>query len=213
MAFPTSDMPGHDRLRERVDAALGRAVETASVDFKESATWSTLRWKIVKTVLGMGNLRDGGLVIIGVSERRTTWHLDGVSDAHRKTFDADTMSATFDRYVSPAPVVEVVVHPAADGKRYLVLDVGEYEEIPFVCKRSGPPRSGLERGGFYHRPLGGVPRTERVGSAEDMRPILMVAAEKAARRIVEQSERIGALGGVVRLPTDDDRYDLELGEL
>jgi hypothetical protein len=30
MPFPTTDMDGHARLRERVEAALDRAVETAS---------------------------------------------------------------------------------------------------------------------------------------------------------------------------------------
>ena len=39
MAFPTSDMPGHGALRERVQAALDRAIEAPDVDFKESAPW------------------------------------------------------------------------------------------------------------------------------------------------------------------------------
>jgi hypothetical protein len=45
-------------LRDRAEAALDRAVETANVDFKESARWSTLKWKIIKTVLGMGEPQD-----------------------------------------------------------------------------------------------------------------------------------------------------------
>lgn len=212
MAFPTSDMPGHTRLRERIEAALDRAVEAPNVDFKESARWVTLKWTIVKTVLGMGNLRDRGLIIIGVSERRTMWQLDGISAASMKTFDADTMAATFEKYVSPAPAVEAVVH-VRDGKKYLVLDVGELEEIPFVCKKDGPAGAGIDQGAFYHRPLGGVPRTEKVRSAEDMRPILQVAAETGARKILEQTQRVGALGPATPKPTDDEQYDQELRDL
>lgn len=213
MAFPTSDMPGHVRLRERVEAALDRAMETPSVDFKESASWTTLKWKVVKTVLGMGNLRDGGLIVIGVSERRSTWKLEGISARSRATFDADAMAAMFDKYVSPAPAVEVVLHERA-SKHYLVLDIGEFEEIPFVCKRNGPAGEGLEQGSFYHRPLGGVPRTEKVNSAEDLRPILQVAAEKGARRIVADSMQIGLIGSATPPePSDEDLYEAELGNI
>lgn len=212
MAFPTTDMAGHARLRERVEAALDRAVETANIDFKESAKWPTLKWKIIKTVLGMGNLRDGGLVVIGVSERRHIWELEGISLTSRNTFHADTMAAAFDKYISPAPRVEAVIHNR-EGKQFLILDVGELEDTPLICKKDGPTGEGIEQGGFYHRPLGGVPRTERVRSAEDIRPILEVASENGARKILEQTQRIGALAPAAPAPTDDDEFDRELGGL
>lgn len=212
MAFPTSDMPGHKRVRERIEAALDRVVESSNVDFKASAPWAALKWKIVKTVLGMGNLRDGGLIIGGVSEGDGTWQLEGMLEADLATFDADTMAAIFEKYVSPAPVAEVVVHER-DAKKYLVLDIREFEEIPFVCRSNGPEGKGLDVGGFYHRPLGGVPRTEKVRSAEDMRPILQIATEKGARRILEQGQRVGLLGTLPHQGTADNRYDEELGDL
>jgi hypothetical protein len=205
-------MAGHAPLRDRVEAALDRAVETANVDFKESAKWPTLKWKIIKAVLGMGNLRDGGLIIVGVSERHHIWDLDGISPISRNTFDADTMAAAFDKHISPAPRVEAVIHDR-DGKQFLVLDVGKLEDIPIICKKEGPAGEGIEQGGFYHRPLGGVPRTERVRPAEDMRPILEIAAENGARRILEQTHRIGAFGPAIPAPTDDDEFDRELGDL
>ena len=47
-AIPTSDMPGHKRLHERVVTALDRCQESQAVDFKESATWDQLKWRIIK---------------------------------------------------------------------------------------------------------------------------------------------------------------------
>ena len=41
VAMPTSDMPGHKRLHERVSFALDRCQEMSAVDFKESASWET----------------------------------------------------------------------------------------------------------------------------------------------------------------------------
>src|SRR3954463_2221297 len=101
-------MAGHRRLKERVEAALDRAIEEPQIDFKESATWDTLKWKITKSVLGMGNLREGGIVVVGVSERSDIWELDGITEADLGTFDADEIAAHLDKYVSPAPRVEAV---------------------------------------------------------------------------------------------------------
>ena len=212
MAFPTTDMAGHQRLKERAEAVLNRAVEASDVEFKVSAPWDALQWNILKTVLGMGNLRDGGLIVVGLSEAQATWQLDGISPPDLASFDADKIAAAFEKYVSPAPAVEVVLHYRGD-KVFLVFDIGEFEEIPFVCRRNGPADSRLEVAGFYHRPLGGVPRTERVRSVEDMRPILQVAAEKGARRLLEQAGRVGLLEPPNPPISDDIMYDAELGDL
>jgi len=76
-AIPTSDMPGHKRLHDRVLSALDRCQEGQAIDFKESAPWESLKWRIVVTALGMGNLRDGGVIVIGASEREQIWELTG----------------------------------------------------------------------------------------------------------------------------------------
>ena len=46
-----------------------------SVDFKESAPWNDLKWQIIRTALAMGNLRDGGIIVVGASERDDTCDL------------------------------------------------------------------------------------------------------------------------------------------
>ena len=81
MAIPTSDKPGHRALHERVLAALDTCVESQRVDFKESAPWDALRYKIIRTAMAMANLRDGRLLVIGVGERGPEWDLTGISNA------------------------------------------------------------------------------------------------------------------------------------
>jgi hypothetical protein len=39
------------------------------VDFKESAASDYLKWHVIHSVLAMGNFRDGGVIIVGVSQR------------------------------------------------------------------------------------------------------------------------------------------------
>lgn len=63
-------MPGHHELHGRVHAALDTCVESQAIECKESAPWEVLQHKIIKRALAMGNLRDGGAIIIGASENR-----------------------------------------------------------------------------------------------------------------------------------------------
>jgi predicted HTH transcriptional regulator len=199
-------------LEERVDAALDRALEAPDVDFKESAPWDGLKWKIVRAALGMGNLRGGGLIIVGVSERGEVWDLQGIEDEHLATYESDLLADLLDKHVSPAAKVEAVLHER-DEKTYLVFDIGEFDELPFVCRRGGPD---LEPGAIYVRPLSGRPRTERIRSADDMRELLALAAEKGARRILELMQRLGRLPAIevpVLEDVDRQRFDEEPGEL
>jgi predicted HTH transcriptional regulator len=68
-AIPVSTFPGHKQLHERVVTALNLCQESRNVDFKEPASWSNLQVHIARTSMAMANLRDGGIIIVGVSER------------------------------------------------------------------------------------------------------------------------------------------------
>ncbi len=58
-------MPRLEELIALID--LGR--EDRSLEYKESQPWGELKNKIAKTALGMANVRDGGTIVVGVSER------------------------------------------------------------------------------------------------------------------------------------------------
>lgn len=183
-------MPGHSQLRERAVVALSRCQESQGVDFKESAPWSALQSRIIKTVLGMGNLRDGGIIVVGVSERGKTWELTGVSEVHLGTYDVDVMVAITNSYASPHVDLDIVTLQHSNGKTFLVIKANEFVDSPLVCKKNGPPESGLLEGCVYVRPAG-IARTTRVTNAAQMHELLELAAEKRARRMLEVSRRIG----------------------
>ena len=81
-ALPPHDAEGYERLRERASEAIAWSKETRWVDFKQSAPWDDLKGRVAKTALAMGNLRDGGLVIVGMSEADAIWKPTGVSGDH-----------------------------------------------------------------------------------------------------------------------------------
>lgn len=206
--IPSSDMPGHRQLHQRAVFALDRCQESQSVDFKESASWDALQWRIIKTLLGMGNLRDGGIIVIGVSERGKTWELTGISQEHLATYDVDVVVATTNSYASLHVDLDIVTLQHSNGKTFLIMKANEFTDSPLVCKKNGPTQSGLLEGSVYVRPPG-VARTTRVTDAAQMHDLLELAAEKRARRILEVSRRIG----LVPESSMAQRFDDELKDL
>lgn len=190
-AIPDASLPGYDILREKVRTALERGEELPWIDFKESQPWSKLKYNIVKTALGMGNLDDGGIIIIGVSERENNLNFTGIEYSHLKTYDTDEIAEFVDSFVAPYVEIGIVKYSYDDGNDYLIIDISSFTKTPLICKKDG--KKGLEEGRIYVRPLGGKPRTTKVMEAQQMELLLERAAEFRARKMIETSERIGAL--------------------
>ncbi|HEY0371625.1 MAG TPA: ATP-binding protein [Thermoanaerobaculia bacterium] len=203
MAIPTSDLPGHSGLKDRVYAALDTCVESQSVDFKESATWGVLQHKIIRTSLAMANLRDGGILVIGASESGDQWDLTGIAAGDLSTYDVDDMIDAVHKFASPAVGLAVVLVPYRNGRKFLAIQAFEFVDTPIVCRRDGPPGSGLRQGAVYVRPPG-VARTTEVRSADQMHDLLELAAEKRARRILETARRLGLETMPAKKPFDDE---------
>ena len=204
-AFPTSDMPGHKRLHERVTLALDTCQELEDVDFKESQPWSELQLRIIKTSLAMANLRDVGIIVIGVSERGQTWALTGITAKELATFDVDKIIAKINAFASPHVDIDIVLVSHRDVQ-YLAIQVHEFSDTPIVCRKNGD--RGLVEGGLYIRPPGKA-QTTRAMNAPQMDDLLELAAEKRARRILEVAGRVGL---VPRVPAGS-LFDRELAGL
>ncbi|MBV8517307.1 MAG: ATP-binding protein [Acidobacteria bacterium] len=134
MPIPISDLPGHRALHQRAVAALESCVEVQSIDFKESAPWEELQHKIIRTTLAMANLRDGGVIVIGVSERGDQWELPGISNEHLATYQVDDVIDAIHKFASPSVDVILVVVPW-NARRFLCVSVSEFGATPIVCRR------------------------------------------------------------------------------
>ncbi len=190
-ALPYSDMPGHQRLHERVHGYLDRCQEHQSIDFKESAPWDALKWHITRTSMAMSNLRDGGVIIVGVSERGDNWDLTGVNQEHLSTYDYDDISDFIAKYASVPLELDVVVVCYRDSTQYLAIQVSEFSHLPCICCRNSPDDiRAFSKGDVLIRPPG-KPQTKKVQDANEIRDLIELAAEKRAREIIEISSRIG----------------------
>lgn len=212
-AIPDSTLPGHRQLHQRVVTALDLCQESRNVDFKESAPWANLQVHIVRTSMAMSNLRDGGIIIIGVGERGGSWRLDGISNQHLATYDEDDVNDFVNKYASPTIRVELV-RVTHNGTSFLAIRVPEFVWSPIICNRNGADISKLRRATIYVR-TEGKPQTIPASNASHIDDLLDLAAEKRARRILSVSERIGIIASTQTQETSDaqERFDEELGAL
>ncbi len=211
MPIPTTNTPGYKELVFRTRFALTKLQEQTWLEFKESNTWQALKWTLLRTVMAMANLRDGGLVIVGVSERDGSWNMKGITQDHMSTFDSDVILDLLDSYASPHVNLDVVSH-TEDECQFLVFNVHPFDRSPVVCKKdsvgTGATNRVLETGAIYVRPVGGRPRTSKISSSEELHELLELAAENRARSLLETSRRVG----LKTTPEDEDPYKKEIDD-
>lgn len=135
----------------------------------------------------MGNQRDGGLLVIGVSERQGTWDLTGIESAHLATYEVDTVKDVVNSYVSPHVEFDLLL-VNHNAKNFLAIGIHEFINSPLVCKKNGNEK--LEEGNIYVRPPG-MARTTKIVNAIQMTDLLQLAAQKGARRILQDAAGVG----------------------
>lgn len=82
----------------------------------------------------MGNLRDGGIIVIGASEYGDTWELTGIEDTHLSTYDVDDIIDAVTKYASPPIKIEIVLVNYRNGKNFLAFQVHELRPIFGISK-------------------------------------------------------------------------------
>jgi predicted HTH transcriptional regulator len=202
--LPDGNGPAYEGLRERVSTALLLDSESPSVEFKSGIAWDSLKIDIIKTVLAMSNLRDGGLIIVGHTQAATM--TEGMAEGVLATYDPDIMLDQCDEYASPRAVISMA-RMNIGGNNYIAIEVSEFDEDPVICKKGYHP--DLKRGGVYIRPLTGRPRSSIVSDAQEMRAVLELAIDKGISNFETRAVR----RGYVSTPRDSEAYRAEQTDL
>ena len=109
--------------------------EERNLEYKGHENWSDIntKTKIVKSVLGMSNIRDGGAIVIGVEQDGETFRPVGLTQDERDSFTQDGLSAYISEFADP--YVEVTVtHVNLDQGDLVVIQVNEFAELPVICQ-------------------------------------------------------------------------------
>lgn len=183
-----------------------RGVESEELDYKAAMSWTAMsraaRAKIVRHCLALANTK-GGYIVIGVGEDASGHPsvYQGLTPEETHSFDPSTVGPFVNRYVEP-PIDLTVERPLVDGKRYAVLVVRPFRNLPHVCTAS--IENELQTGMFYIR-------TSDASSRPAFRAVEMHALIQRALR--NQREALGRmLRGILYESRDSVRQGADLSE-
>ena len=164
----------------------------------------------------MANLRDGGRVIVGVDERGGVLDPVGLSDADLATWRYDDIAAGLATYADPMINFDVHIHEY-QGRRFVELEVHEFDELPILCKSTymeRPPTQQviLREGACYVRRRG-KPETSEIPTQSEMRELLDLAIEKGVRRFIARARAVGLVLGTSEPVRDAEQFAEQLREL
>ncbi len=163
-----------DELEQR----LVGGEETQTFDIKAAMAWDVR--VLVKHILAMANVRDGGVILVGVADK--TFEREGVTDEQRGTYDLDTMRDQLAKYADPHVEIGVSFPRDRDGKQYVAIKVASFREIP-VISRITSPECDLRAATIYYRNSNRRPESAPVSNSYDMRDIITVAAMRTRQRL------------------------------
>lgn len=156
---------------------LGRRTEFKNLDYKGLMNWATAsneeKCELVKDILAMMNTQDGGQIIIGVEDK--TYDPIGLTEADFESFDPTKVNDFVRKFTDSLASCQVQ-KLTLDGKKFIVIDVLEFTDVPIICKagaNSSENKLILKRGGVYIRT--DKPSSELVSSAEEMRELMGLA--------------------------------------
>ena len=213
-----------DMRDEDFAALLGSAAagELRGVEFKGPGPWANkgrhrdLRLKVIRAVLGMVNLRDGGHIVIGVEEDAAGVPVfKGINAGDLGSWRFDDVAAAINEYADPSVTLRLD-RQGYNGADLILLTVYEFDDVPVICKRpdqTSNKESVLRRGACYVRGAG-KPETSEIPSQTEMRGLLELAAEKRLSRLLGLVSRAG---GVIAPPvrrlrdSDAEAFDEQLG--
>lgn len=196
---------------QQLEERLQLGYETRGLELKGPGSRSDkhLFAKVARAALSLGNLRDGGHIVVGIGDDEPGNLQPGLSEDDLASWvDYDHLARALANYAEPPLNFDVVTVEMSSGVSVAVIEVFEFADIPHFCaKQYGEV---LREGALYVRPRK-MPETSEVASAVEMREIIELATEKALRTYVETAERAGLVlssEGTAR-PSDEERYRAE----
>ena len=194
---------------------LRRGYETRRVECKAAGprTDKQLLARVARAVMGMANLRDGGLVIIGVNDDHGSLSEGGLNVNDLKTWKYDDVKSSLAEFMSPTADIDIEQFDC-NGRTYVLIHVDEFVEVPLLCARDYQAAGGtmvVRRGACYVRSRRKT-ETAEIATYEEMRELLDLAIDKGVARFLARARRSG-LAVPAPQAADDKPFEDELGDL
>lgn len=109
--------------------------------------------KVAHAALKLGNLRDGGHLVIGIDDKAIASLLPGLTDEQLASWIAhDDLARKLANYADPPLQFNVAPVELSTGAKVAVIEVFEFSDVPHFCARD---YGGCwKRGRFTRGPVG-----------------------------------------------------------
>lgn len=200
---------------------LVRGYEQRGIEFKGpcAKTDNQKFASIARAIMGMANHRDGGTVIIGIEDTGSNLNECGLEARDLDTWRYDEVSTAMSVYADPNVGFELE-HFEFRGRKYVVIHVREFDEIPILCKkdfnykdeRTNSQITVTRSGACYVRTRK-KPETSEVPTQTEMRELLELAVDKGIRKFIERTYKIGLDLSQAIVQYDRARFDRQIEDL
>lgn len=164
-----------------LEELLQGAQESDSLEFKGAMSWDN---GLIKDILAMANVQDGGRIVIGIEDKTLT--RQGVSQEQLDSFVPDIMMDRVGVFADPHVSFTVDKVPDEAGLHFVVITVAPFARTPVICAKDGAGNE-LQGGAIYYRSKTRRPQSARVGNANDMRDII----ERAVIQTMRHFQNLG----------------------
>jgi predicted HTH transcriptional regulator len=173
----------------------GTVGEARGLEFKTGFSWELNGSAVtfaqactIRAVLGLTNTRYGGNIILGIGDDgHSHFTYDGLADDMVASFqDYEQIQQQLDAFADGPMIYEMGVGEY-DSKKYIVISVGEFAELPVLCTKDLKTDQGkqvLTKGDMYVRSKRSKSSTIKATGLE-LREIIRMAHEKDQDAIME----------------------------
>lgn len=179
-----------------VESALALGTETRSVEVKAGClpTEKGPVGRIVRAVLAMSNIIDGGHVIIGIANNSMAAMKPGLTSSQLEAWLKDEpIYDSVAKYADPPISLTFKDYVLSNGSTVIVLDVSGIEGEPHFCTKNlqdSANKHVLREGALYVRSVT-KPESVEIEDRATMHDIIDSATTYRLRAFVEQATKAG----------------------
>jgi predicted HTH transcriptional regulator len=186
--------------------------EERYLEYKRSMIWTgnnTTKVKIAKAMMAMANLRNGGVIVVGMQEvTKGVWVPEVMTPQQIASFNHDDIAQWVNDYASPA--VQFSIGPFTfNNNEFVIIQVKEFDTYPIICrKQKASGGETLEAGAIYYRSNKKI-ESAPISSEEDSRELIGLAVEKGISRHVNRLHKLGLIPIESPKQLDSAQYEKE----
>lgn len=200
---------------EFLEEQLMRKEEHIHVEYKNGFVWkehTDMTYKIIKAILCMSNLKDGGRIIIGFDESKDEI---GLTDEQYSSYDVTKVNDLLHSYCDPIvncriskPELSGQYYPLLKGKKIIVIDVPEFEHMPIICIKGhhGDGKDPILKAGMLYCRTGKA-SCENKMDPKSIREVIDRATNKNGAKLLNQISELFKASGYIPQPASSGGFE------